>query len=52
VAVDDDLPDVVLARRQRIRAEKKIAGPALLRAGRELGRRKQGEQDEQAEARG
>ena len=48
VLVDHDLADVVLARRQRVEAEQQVAGPALLRARRELGRREQREQDEQA----
>src|SRR5262249_48915790 len=47
--IDDDLPDVVLTRGERVRTEKEIARPALVRTGRELGRREQREQHEQAE---
>src|SRR3989304_4245644 len=49
VAVDDDLADVALSRRDRVDTQEELAGPALLRARGQLGRREESGQQEEAE---
>jgi hypothetical protein len=49
VARDDDLPDVALARGQRVDAQEEVAGPSALPARRELARREEREQDEETD---